>query len=243
MKIHWIGTASVSNLKRAENAVTNGALGLPFHQGSGRLAVVGGGPSIRTRIDELRNFSGAVWAVNGTINWCIDHDIDAVFYTIDAAPIENWVYDLSRIRRAVISIECDPGTVAALMARADVAFLPCEQAGPTSAAGAGALGLVAGYSEIAFYGCESSFTDTETHAFQSFPVRDWIIAEVGGQRFGTKPEFAEQAQTISQIIRLAPHVYRDKSGGLLGAMVEHGHDYDVCNLSPSLKASLQDKLA
>jgi hypothetical protein len=216
------------------------ALGLPAHKaGPGRrLAVVGGGPSIADHVDELRAWGGEIWAVNGTVNWCLDNGIDAAFYTIDASPPENWTCRLDRIRRAVLSVECSPPLIHALGA-AHISLLPKDEAGPTSAAGATLHGLNCGYREIHFFGCESSFQGN-THAYDTHPVADWIDVDIGGGRFRTKPEFAEQAQVLSEVIRLAPTVFFDRSGGLLSAMVAHGTDHDVYQVSNSLYALMQD---
>lgn len=242
MKIHWASRASVSNEDRDANALQVGALGLPAHVAAPgrRLAVVGGGPSIAGHVDELRAWDGEIWAVNGTVNWCVDHGIDAAFYTIDASPAENWTCRLDRITRAVLSVECAPSLIEALSA-ADISLLPKDEVGPTSAAGATLHGINSGYREIHFFGCESSF-GSDTHAYSTHPVADWIVAEVGGDRYRTKPEFAEQAQVLSEAIRMAPDVFLDRSGGLLSAMVQYGTEYDVYAVSNDLFAKLKTNI-
>lgn len=234
MKITFVSKATVSAEGRAANAQQNKALGLPEYTGSGRLAVVGGGNSINDHIEELRNWDGQIWAVNGTINWCLDHGIDASFYTLDAAPTENWTYPLDRVTKAVLSIECDP-TIFALFAGLPVTTLWSGDAGPTSAAGAALLAIVHGHDGVTFFGCESSYGET-THAYPSPEVPDWIVAKVGDQTFRTKPEFADQAKAISIICRDYPHVYSERGGGLVKAMIEHGEDYDTLEMSPWLWA-------
>lgn len=244
MRISWLAHGSVSNEVRAANAVQVAALGLPAHKAGPerRLAVIGGGPSIAAHVDELRGWKGDIWAVNGTVNWCIDNGIDAAFYTIDASPAENWTCPLTRIKRAVLSVECAPSLIHALQGAA-IELLPKAEAGPTSAAGATIHALDSGYREIHLFGCESSFGD-ETHAYDTHPVIDWIIVEIGGRRFRTKPEFTQQAEVLAGAVRMAPDVFFDRSGGLLGAMVKHGPDHDVYEASPHLielmKASMKD---
>jgi hypothetical protein len=232
VKVEFRSRASVSNERRAINAQQNRALGLPVHTGAGRLAVIGGGPSINQHIEELRAFDGQIWAVNGTIDWCIKHGIDAAFYTIDALAFRGWTYPLTGIKRAVISIECDP-TLFAHLSGAQIETLERDEVGPTSAAGASALGITAGYRDIVFYGCESNFGE-QSHAYSSPDVPDWILIDVGGKQFRTKPEFADQARLISKVINVAPHIYSDRSGGLLAAMIQHGEDYDVIEMADRL---------
>ncbi len=237
MMVEFSSRGSVSAESRAVNAVSNATLGLPLHEGAGRLAVVGGGCSINEHVEELRAWDGAIWAVNGTIAWCIKHGIKAYFYTMDAQPFSKWAYPLEDIKRAALSIECDPSLFAHL-AGADVSVMGHEEAGPTSAAGAAVLGINAGYREICFFGCEGSFADS-SHAYASPAIADWLVVRVGGQDFRSKQEYIEQTLVLSEIVREFPHVYSERSGGLLRAMIEHGTEYDIVEMSPSIWEGLR----
>lgn len=184
-------------------------------------------------------WDGQIWAVNGTIDWCIKNGIDAAFYTIDASPQPDWPYALDGVKRAVISVECDSSMFSHLSG-AKIEVMEREEVGPTSAAAAAALGLISGYREISFFGCESCFGEG-THAYPAAKVTDWMDVEVGGRIFRTKPEFADQAITLATVIRECPQVYKDRSGGLLGAMIEHGPEYDVVEMSDQLWGSPKAK--
>lgn len=230
---------SVSNELRDANAVINKKLGLPQHRGSGRLAVVGGGPSIRHHIEELKNWNGTVWAVNGTINWCLDHGIDASFYTVDAGAMKRWVYPLDRITRAVLAIDCCPEMFTRL-SKADVSVLNIPDGGPTSANSADWFAIESGYTGLTYFGCESSFEET-THAYDAHPIGQWIVVRVGGKDYRTKPEFLEQARIMSEVIRAVPSYYDERSGGLLSAMVEHGMEYELIEVSPELAKTLMTR--
>jgi hypothetical protein len=113
--VHWISVPTV-NRRHATPMLKSSRRSGFLHQGSGRLAIVGGGNSIKEHVDELRSWDGDVWAVNGTINWCMDNGIKAAFYTIDAQPLENWVYPLHRIKRAVLAADCNPDVISKLVA-------------------------------------------------------------------------------------------------------------------------------
>lgn len=232
---------SVSNAVRDANATINKALGLPEHKGSGRLAVVGGGPSIRHHIDELKAWDGAIWAVNSTVNWCMEHGIDAAFYTVDAAKLHRWRVPFDQVKRAILAIDCDPAMFEALKG-ADVSMLPMPDGGPTSANSADWFAIEAGYSGLTYFGCESSFEDT-THAYASADIETWIAVRVGGQDFRTKPEFLEQARIMSEVIRAVPSYYSERSGGLLRAMVEHGMEYELIEISPAVESMLRERVA
>lgn len=238
-KIHWISAPTVSDDGRLANSKVIETLGLPRYAGSGRLAVVGGGPSIRDHIEELRNWDGTIWAVNGTINWCIDNGIPAWFYTADSSPMANWPCDLSRITRAVLAPDCSPEMVAHLQSIGAEITLTCPlESGPTSANASDYLAIDAGHSHVTYFGCEGSFAPQNTHAFEAFPIPDWLVVEIGGEHFRTKAEFISQAIMLSNTIKALPTVFAEKSGGMLRAMIEHGPDHDVYMVSHSLHAKL-----
>jgi hypothetical protein len=239
-KIHWISAPTVSEDERRVNFKVIEALGLPKHKGAGRLAVVGGGPSIRQHADELRAWDGAVWAVNGAINWCIDQGIPAWFYTADSSPMSNWTYDLSRVRRAVLAPDCSPELVAYLQERgAEITLTAPLESGPTSANASDFLSIDAGYTHVTYFGCEGSFDRVAgTHAFASFPIPDWLVIDVGGEHYPTKAEFISQSIMLANTINSFPAVFAEKSGGLLSAMIKHGPDHDVYMVSNELFAKL-----
>lgn len=240
-KIHWESAPSVLQPERDANATVIKALGLPEHRGSGRLAIVGGGPSLSEHVEELQAWDGAVWAVNGAINWCLDHGINAWFYTADAAPLANWTYDLSRVTRAALAPDVSPELVEYLLARgAHVTLTAPIESGPTSVNAADFLSLRAGYRHMTYFGCEGSFSDGRTHAVESFPITDWMDVDVGGQRYRTKAEFVSQSIMLSNTLRAFPEYYAEKSGGLLRAMLDHGPEYDVYQVSNTLFAKLKD---
>lgn len=241
VKIHWESAPTVGQEERDSNAVIIKTLGLPLHKGAGRLAIVGGGPSIADHIEELKAWDGAIWAVNGTINWCVDHGIDAWFYTADAAPMKNWRYDFSRVKRAVLAPDCSPELVRYLLGiGAEVTLTAPIESGPTSVNAADFLSLHAGYNPMTYFGCEGSFSEDGTHAFTSSHIEDWMVVDVGGQYFKSKAEFVSQSIMLSNTLRELPNHYSEKSGGLLRAMIEHGREYDVYAVSNSLFAKLKD---
>lgn len=245
VKIHWESTPNVSQEARDINAVVIEALGLPKHRGAGRLAVVGGGPSIDQHTEELKNWDGAIWAANGAINWCIDNGIEAWFYTADAMPPSQWAYDLSRVKRAVIAPDVSPKMVELLQKiGAEITLTGLPQSGPTSVNATDYLAIFSGYTNITYFGCEGSFFEAAqgaaTHSTNSHPIPDWMIIDVGGQYYKTKHEFVSQSIMLANVIREFPHIYSEKSGGLLRAMIKHGFEYDVVMVATTLYAKLKD---
>ncbi len=69
------------------------------------------------------------------------------------------------------------------------------------------------------------------------------MVRVGGKDYRTKPEFLEQARIMSEVIRTIPTFYSERSGGLLRAMVEHGWDYELVDMSDDVLGMLRDRAA
>jgi hypothetical protein len=202
---------------------------LPEPSGSGRLVVVGGGPSIAYHANELRALGGDIWAINGAALWCQENGIRAWLFSADPDPI---LADIARLAdRAVLADHCDPSAFAAMAGR------PCLKAvgdmpGPTSALGASAVALRAGYDGVTYFGCECSYTD-RTHAYQEEDPPDLVRVSCGGESFLTKLELLLQAERMAELIRELPDIYSERCGGLLSALIKHG-DYDVTHGSRAL---------
>lgn len=172
------------------------------------LAIVGGGPSANMSIDEIASFE-AVWAINGTWRWCQENGIDASLFTIDpryddAAPI------------GIYADICNPETVAA----SEFAYVFRDGdhvRGTTSATACPHLAISLGYRRVTFFGCEGSFAG-QTHTFKNIGgERLWVMAN--GREWETNPQMFMQCEMLAEVIRMAPHVFKEQSGGLLGAMI------------------------
>lgn len=183
---------------------------------SDSLAVVGGGASVTRCVGELRAFDGEVWAVNGAFKWCKDRGIDATFYTVDALPIVSRM--AAGARRAVLSHRCDPSTFSAVDGPIEV--WSGEHLGPSSATTSTLCGVERGHKSITFYGCDSCYS-TAADAPNPSPIdcKERIVVRVNGQEFLTNPGLIIQAEFLAEVIRTAPHVFKERSGGLLGALV------------------------
>lgn len=221
MKLILHGHCHVDWADRQRNIDRCRALKRPKISGPA-LAVVGGGPSIQNHIETLRNWRGDIWAVNGAFHWLRRNGVNAAFYTCDAAP------DVAKFargaERAICGDVCDP-KVFEKCPNAEVFEFSARTPGPTSTTTTLVTGIDAGFSSIAYFGCESSYED-RTHIYQDMPVPHLLKVRCGSADYLTEPEFLLQAEVLSAAIRAAPHVYSQASGGLLEAMVEHG-DYDV----------------
>lgn len=143
------------------------------------------------------------------------------------------------VERAVLATHCDPGAYATLRGKQVYQVSP-DVPGPTSAVGATVLAIEAGYRKVTFFGCESSYADATTHAYQCEAVSDLIRVKCGGATYLTKPELLGQAEQLASAIRTFPRFYEELSGGLLSALIDDP-DYDLVGVSRSLYETLEFK--
>ncbi len=83
-----------------------------------------------------------------------------------------------------------------------------------------------GHRSVTFFGCDSSFGDYQSHVYPVALPQDLIAAQVGEQGFATKPEFIMQAVDLAALCRELPRHCRNRSGGLLAALIENP-EWDV----------------
>ena len=71
------------------------------------LAVVGGGPSIKDFLDEIRAHD-EIWAINGACSYLRSQGIESVFFALDPHPIvTKWA---EGAKQALLVERCDPST-------------------------------------------------------------------------------------------------------------------------------------
>jgi hypothetical protein len=221
-------------------------LGLPsyrdFKATRPRLAVVGGGPSIKRRVDEIKAFDGDIWAINGAWGWCRAHDICATFISADPHPIvAKWANGATR---ALLEAHCDPSAFAVLK-DADVAVFDAGlepgmiRAASSTASSTPHLAVRMGYREVTLYGCDSSYQlNATTHAFQHEQRADELLVVCDGKEYLTAPDFYMQAQELSHYIRDVPQFIKERSGGLLRAMVDAKGEHFIRWVSDGLAKSM-----
>lgn len=191
----------------------------PDLKGSGHLAVVGGGASIKSNIDVLRNWDGDIWAINGAYWWCRDNGIDAYLYSVDPDPIlKNYTKNADKV---VLSQQCDPS---AFIGR-ETFCIKGDLPGPTSATAASLGAINCGYTMVTWFGCESCYYET-SHAYEDRSPDDLLKIKCNGEEFLTKLDLILQAEHLSRYILAAPHIFKEESGGLLRSMMG-GTDFDA----------------
>lgn len=199
------------------------------------LAIVGGGPSVAEHIEELREWPGDIWAINGAFRWLKERGIKSTFFTIDPETYKH------TDNPTFAHIGCDDKVLVSpripcevidhcIRVGADITYFDVH-AYVTGATVAFRLAPLLGKVDVTAFGCESCYLEGgSSHIYENHPVRDRIVVECDDESFLTKPELLEQAKYLSFVIRGAPEVYKEHSGGLLGAMVRFNGDYDVTKI-------------
>lgn len=212
-----------------------------------RLAVVGGGPSVKDHLEELRSWDGDIWAINGAWNWCRDNGIKATFFASDPHPIVlQWA---AGVERAILEISCDP-SVFDLLKSADVYTFDAdvEKGGiagcASTATCAPHMAARMGYRAVTFFGCESSYQPNASHAYMDEDRKEQMLVLCNGKHYLTAPDLHLQAIALSYYLRELPEFVRCRpgsgsatGGGLLHAMAQSS-EYQVVWLSQELADTL-----
>ncbi len=193
-------------------------------------------------MDELRNWPGDIWGINGTCAWLCKQGITASLFSVDADPcLTDLIYD--GIQNAILSSICHPSAFDRLKGRvryfhpehveAETTFI----GGSTSATRAPAPALCLGYRSISYFGCEGNFGAT-THTFKDEAPPRQVLIQAGPERYRTTLQFMNQTENLAGLIAQMPDLLHDCSGGLLSAMIEHNDTWEVIGLSAALKAEM-----
>lgn len=209
-----------------------------------RLAVVGGGPSIVDRLDEIREFTD-IWAVNGACGFLRDHGIASTLLTLD--PCDFLAPRVKGATKALLATRCHPEVFKCLEG-ADITVFDAVNdtenglwASCSSVTVAFHLATVLGYRQTVFYGCEGSFAEGTTHAYMDeAELQDYrFVVECGGKHYLTAPDLYMLTQQMAVFFRLAINdSFIERSGGLLRALIDTP-EHDIVKVSRALMATLK----
>lgn len=205
-----------------------------------RLAVVGLGDSASRSINELREWNGDIWAINGAAAWLASQGIVSTMVTVDPLPFPDSAFD--GISSALFASCADPKAFEVMRDRVEK-FDMSEHAddgvigGCTTATRMPALAIALGYTDITFFGCEGSFTNrNHVDSHRDYPEQLFIRA--GGHDYRSVPEFVLQAQSLASLMREWPDIFKEKSGGLLSGMIADPN-WSVVAVSQALKEQIE----
>jgi hypothetical protein len=246
MQIAFIGEVPVSDEGLREHVTHAKALGLPFvseqQPHGGRLAVVGGGPSIVDKLDEIRGFSD-IWAINGACGFLREHGIDSTLLSVD--PCDFLAPRVAGAKRALLATRCHPDVFKALKG-ADITVFDLEHDGgnvwasTATASVVFPLATMLGYRQTVLFGCEGSFSERSHAYMDEAELQDLrFVVECGGKRYDTAPDLYTITQQLAVFMRLAINdSFTERSGGLLRALTKN-EAHDIVEVSPTLKAKLR----
>lgn len=185
------------------------------------LAIVGGGPTLKHTISELREFSGTILVCSSAHDYLISQGITpdyAVF--CDAMPSPQWL----KLKRSdctyLLATQCDESLFEHLSDCPIVmwhvnAELPEEvfggrgriEGGCTAALRSIALGMVLGYTDLHFFGVDSSFEDEKFAYPDDTDPHEMLEAKINGRIFKTTLPLIAQAQDLQRICTNYGHMF------------------------------------
>lgn len=219
---------------------------------TGTVAIVGGGPSLRDQLDNLRAYRGVIMSCgsvhdylleNGVIPRChIMGDPDADGVTL------RWVTRKGPGTTYLVASHCPPEVFDALAAcdvrvwhldvgegegAPDFRGEPSVPGGHFIISRAWALAAIMGFRELDFFGFDCSFPDDcpSQHAYDYEWTREEpVVAKFQGRRFVTTPGLLDQLATFVQQLHRAENKFSiTVHGDCLAAMVVGHCDVDVAN--------------
>lgn len=200
-----------------------------------KLAVVGGGPLVVNHLEELRQWTGDIWAINWTAEWLKKQGIKSTLLTIDPQ-----FMDIDCDDRLLASL-CDPRMFIGNCRAFDLSETHTDgiAGGQSTAVRAPLLALKMGYNEIVFFGCEGSYSDA-THADRDEKPPHVLIVRAGGTDYKVTTDMLLQCEELSKLISTFNGVFNNRSGGLLQAMIDHPDTWEVVGVSAGLKRHLEE---
>lgn len=162
---------------RASNLQRNLARGFSWaEKGSareGKLAIVGSGPSVRSRLEVLREWAGEIWAINGAYDWLLSENIvPSGFFGVDPLPgLADYLKDARSETTFYIAGTCDPCVLDALEGRSVCLWFPEAEdriypesamivnGGTTALTRAPFMAFLMGWRDITLFGADASFED------------------------------------------------------------------------------------
>ena len=258
-KVNIHGRGCVPEEQMIQNLASCKARGLPYVSVKPRpaLAVVGGGHSARWHVEEIRAWSGDVWACGSVYHWLKSLGIESTLFCVDPQPLLASM--AVGAKKALLASSCDPSAFDELK-DADVEVFDLIKDGvgvphgPTTGTTAFALSFAhMGYTDVSFFGFDSSYSEeavsdkpekyrltVQTHAYKTEPEFLMMRVVCNGRAFITCAEFLVQAQWMADMFRTEigkRGFIKNRSGGLLAALIEDP-DYDCTHLSPMFKQNL-----
>lgn len=178
------------------------------------LAIVGGGPSVRDDVDELRNWDGEIWAVNASLDWLLSHGIRVDGYACcDSNDTITQFLKNAPDATYYLSSTCHPDVFDCLEGKRIVVWhagvndlkYPLGHGvvggGPTILTRAPMLAHCLGYRDVHIFGGDSSYDGDESHVYGgAYQHRKLFKVRLDGVVYTTEAEFLHQAAYFQAIL-------------------------------------------
>ena len=211
---------------------------------SGAVSVVGSGPSLKENWQKLRDSDTDIIACNAAFQFLLEKGVVPKYmFCFDADPLMLEFITPRQDVTYLIASRCPPKTfemlegcnvivwhtagdpcISELLTKHDK-MEPMVSGGTAAVTRCMILAATLGYRTIHLWGCDSSFSDTETHIRKSTTDELRTVIKVNGKVFQMAPWMAQQCEDFKI---LAPPM---RSSGI--RLVLHGH-----GILPHLAAAL-----
>lgn len=160
--------------------------GFKIQKGDLKIALIGGGPSVETKIDEIKAFDGVTVACGSSYDWCVSRGITPTYCVVcDPDPITaNYITKPQFSTIFLVATQCDPLVFDTLKLNAIYmwhcynedfeAFKDIEPefqavgGGCTVGLRALSLAIMMGYKDIHFFGFDSCLGENRKHHAYDF---------------------------------------------------------------------------
>ena len=246
LRLNLIGVRPANHTSEA-NVQEAKASEVPLVEGAkphGRpLAIVGGGPSFVDHMEEFRAWPGDIWAVSGAGRVLRENGIESIAVSIDAGHLIESLFDGKG--EALFATSCHPNLFAKYKGRCrafPVVDVPGDpdavitaKGGATTTSRLHFIAFHMGYGELHYFGCEGNYGTKDgdqkyayaTPTWQHPRRQPWIMVRAGDREFLTDTSLYLQSWYLAPIFMEFPEVFRDRSGGLLGGMINHPATWSV----------------
>jgi hypothetical protein len=234
--IHLDCVVSPDGLRR--NREHAAGLGLPWlvkQPETGRpLAIVGGGRSSETYLDEILAWPGDIMAINGAYRWLMERGrvADSICVLDPQANLAPLLECADPTTRLYVASMCDPAVFDVLKAR-DVVLWSAPQSmddrepgdvpgGPSAMARAPVLALYLGYRSVTLYGADSCYFGPDSHVYGGRDADPKVIVRCDGRDWLTKYGLVSQAEYLAEMIQTLPFDIRLRGDHLASALLKTG---------------------
>ncbi len=209
-------------------------------------AVVGGGVSVQSRLDILRNWKGDVFAVNDTAGYLSDNAVPCFLFAVDTT---KTTYRIGKfVKGAVFASRVNPAQFKQMKKKPIWVFDMLEEdvkdgieGGPTAICRTAHLFLKMGYSGIRYFGIDGSFDMKVTHVsgYSKAAFDNMIIVTAGGVDYYTNAAFMLQNEYMADILAKYKEFLSHDSDGLIKAMLEYPETWSVSAVADDLKKTYE----